>query len=123
MKTSKTYKIGDVVQVDLNPTIGHEKKKIRPCLVIEEGASALQLIIVLPITEAKAKHQSEIFVPIDDLPKAGLTKKSVIDCYQIRNISLKRVLKKLGNVDQALMNAVKNRLALILDIGHEHIEY
>lgn len=118
--TLSNYKAGDVVEVDLNPTIGDEKNKMRPCLIIEGGLTLLELVIVLPITGAKQKN-SPIFVPIIDLKLAGLKKPSAIDTYQIRAIFTKRVLQKLGTVSKQEMFKVRFNLARILSIDEAHL--
>jgi mRNA-degrading endonuclease toxin of MazEF toxin-antitoxin module len=79
--------------VDLNPTVGPEKKKERFCLVIEKSNSPLNLIMILPITNDTGKRNSQFYVPIADLKQAGLSKPSVIDCYQIRTVSTERLVK------------------------------
>ena len=113
---------GDIVLLNLDPTLGAEKNKTRPCLVLENGNhSKLPLIIVVPITDAAGKEKKRIFVSIPHPSNTGLSKKSVIDPYQIRSVSKTRVLKKLGYVDSPVLDQVKSRIALILDIGNEHI--
>src|ERR1700738_3549537 len=92
-KISLRIEAGDIVRVDLNPTVGHEKKKERFCLVDEKSSSHLDLIIILPITEDTGKRSSKLYVQIDDLKQAGLHKSSVVDCYQIRTVSIERLVK------------------------------
>lgn len=126
-KISLMLEAGDIVRVDLNPTVGHEKKKERFCLVIEKGSSHLDLIIVLPITEDTGKRSNKLYVQIADLKQAGLHKPSVVDCYQIRTVSIERLVKDQsgsftsGKVREDVMFEVRKRLALLLDIGEEHI--
>ena len=124
-KISFTIEVGDIVRVSLDPTVGHEKKKERFCLVIEKGSSHLDLIIVLPITNDTGKRNSQFYVPITNLKEAGLHKQSVIDCYQIRTISTDRLIKVksfvIGKIDQAGLFEVRQRLAWLLDIGEEHV--
>lgn len=126
-KISLRIEAGDIVRVDLNPTVGHEKKKERFCLVVEKGSSHLDLIIVLPITNDTGKRSNKLYVQIDDLKQAGLHKPSVIDCYQIRTISIERLVKNKsgsfasGKVNEDVIFEVRKRLALLLDIGEEHI--
>lgn len=118
---------GDIVRVDLNPTVGHEKKKELFCLVVEKGSSHLNLIIVLPITNDTGKRSNKLYVQIDDLKQAGLHKPSVVDCYQIRTVSIERLVKSKsgsfasGKVNEDVIFEVRKRLALLLDIGEEHI--
>ncbi len=84
-----------------------KSKKERFCLVIEKGNSHLNLIIILPITNDTGKRSSQFYVPITNLKEAGLQKPSVIDCYQIRTISIERLVKNkygsfaIGKVDEA----------------------
>jgi mRNA interferase MazF len=119
--------VGDIVRVTLDSTIGHEKKKERFCLVIEKGESHLNLIIILPITSDTGKGNSHFYVPIINLEEAGLSKPSVIDCYQIRTISSERLVKNkvekiaIGKINAATLYEVKQRLAWLLDIGEEHV--
>lgn len=120
---------GDIVRVCLDPTRGDEKQKERFCLVIENGNSHLNLIIVLPITADTGKRSSQFYVPIKNLKESGLQKPSVIDCYQIRTISTERLVKNksasfvIGKVDQIVLFEVKQRLAWLLDIGEEHVTF
>lgn len=116
-----TYEIGDVVWVNLNPTRGAEKRKTRPCLVVQKKITALDLLTVLPVTDDNGRRQAPFFAKIADFREAGLKKKSVIDCYQIRTISLERVDGKIGHVDHAVLDRVKSSLALILEIHSYHI--
>lgn len=126
-KTSITIEVGNIVRVDLDPTVGDEKKKERYCLVIEKGNSPLNLIIVLPITSDSGKRNTHFYVPITNLKYAGLHKPSVIDCYQIRTISIERLVKNkigafpIGKVDESVLFEVRQRLAWLLDIGEEHV--
>ena len=55
-KISLRIEAGDIVRVDLNPSVGQEKKKERFCLVVEKGSSHLDLIIVLPISNDAGKR-------------------------------------------------------------------
>lgn len=116
-----------IVRVDLNPTVCDEKRKERFCLVVEKGNSHLNLIIVLPITADTGKRSNKLYIQITDLKQAGLHKPSVVDCYQIRTVSIEGLIKNksgsfaTGNVSEEVMFEVRKRLALLLDIGEEHI--
>jgi len=126
-KTFHKLEAGDIVRVNLDPTIGDEKRKERFCLVLEGSQNHLNLIIVLPITEDNGSRQSQIFVPVDNLHKANLFKPSVIDCYQIRTISTKRLRNtveggfKFGSVSPRVLFEVRKTLSRILDIDEEHL--
>jgi mRNA interferase MazF len=125
-KISIEIEVGDIVRVALDPTVGDEKQKERYCLVIEKGNSHLNLIIILPITNDTGKRNSQFYVPITNIKEAGLLKPSVIDCYQIRTISIERIVKHklnftIGKIDESVLFEVRQRLAWLLDIGEEHV--
>ena len=123
----KQLSVGDIVIVNLDPTVGHEKQKTRVCLVVEAGGTPLELIIVLPIIEYHPGRSKYFFVPIPNYLELGLTKPSAVDCYQIRTLSLKRLKKEkdhphiLGKVSKFTLDEVRKRLALILDITEDHL--
>jgi mRNA interferase MazF len=114
--------VGDIVNINLNPTKGDEKSKVRPCIVIQNQITPLRLVTVLPITEDTGRRNNAFFVSIGDYHEVGLKKPSVVDCYQIRTVSMDRLSEEiLGNASE-LMDDIKKRLANILEITEEHIE-
>jgi mRNA interferase MazF len=84
----------DVFLVKLNPTIGSEIQKTRPCLVIspDEINSNLATVVVAPMTTSGKKYPSRIPVSFDD-------KDGFVTLDQIRSVSKDRLLKKLGTID------------------------
>jgi mRNA interferase MazF len=116
---SNSLNIGEVVLVNLDPTIGAEQKKTRPCVIINIHPK-LELVTVLPVTDATHK-KSKVFVPITDKKLAGLSKPSVIDTYQIRTISKQRIIRKLGNLSDYEVHECRKVLALIFEIDEEHL--
>lgn len=126
-KISFKIEVGNIVRVVLNPTVGDAKQKGRFCLVVEKGSSHLNLIIILPITNDTGKRNSQFYVPIANMKEAGLQEPSVIDCYQIRTVSIERLIKSksetfsIGKVDETVLFEVRQRLAWSLDIGEEHV--
>ncbi|MDQ1352388.1 MAG: mRNA interferase MazF [Acidobacteriota bacterium] len=121
MATILKLDIGDIVNIDLNPVRGEEKNKIRPCIILQNQITPLRLVTVLPITDDNGRRNSLFFCPIPDFKKAGLTKPSVVDCYQIRTVSVDRILyNKLGNARE-IIDEIKSRLANILEISIDHV--
>jgi len=80
----------EIVIVNLDPTIGSEIKKTRPCLIIspDEINENLKVIIVAPITSKSRKYPTRIEISIKG-------KKNWIVIDQIRTIDKRRVYKKL----------------------------
>ena len=110
---------GEVVRIALDPSKGSEQQKTRPCLVVSDS-SPLGLVVVLPITDGDGKR-GRLFVPIPDIKTAGLTKASVVDCFQIRCIDpTERAKGTMGTVGDDVMSNVRAVLADVLGIDEEH---
>ena len=92
-----------IVLVNLDPTIGSEIKKTRPCVIIspDEMNKYLRTIIVAPMTTTPRKYPSRIEVKHDQ--KIGWI---VID--QIRTIDKQRIIKTLGRLSQPEIKEVKS---------------
>lgn len=114
-----SYAIAEVVEVSLDPTIGQEQKKTRPCVVINVHPR-LDLVTVFPVTDSAGKN-GKVFVEIKDLKAAGLKKSSVIDTYQIRTLSIQRVIKRLGKISEEELFECRKSIALIYEIDEEHL--
>ena len=120
----KTLKIGDIVWVNLDPTLGDEIRKKRPVVVLNNGHEKhLRLAIVVPITNWTALWENNpFFVSMEPSKQNGLKKKSAIDCFQIRAVSHQRVVDRLGSVTPFELTQIKKSLALILDLEPEDCE-
>ena len=93
---------GDVWLVALDPTVGSEIQKTRPCVVISppELHDHLRTVIVAPMTTAG--RAAPFRVPLTFMRKKGLI---LLD--QIRTVDKTRLVKRAGAVsDTALSNAL-----------------
>ena len=120
----KTLKIGDIVWVNLDPSVGDEIKKKRPVVILNNGHEKhLRLAIVVPVTNwSEIWDNNPFFVSLDPSKQNGLKKKSAVDCLQVRAVSHQRVLDRLGTVTPSELTQIKKALALILDIEPEDCE-
>jgi mRNA interferase MazF len=84
----------DVYLVNLDPTVGSEIQKTRPCLVIspDEMNSNIQTVIIAPMTSAPKEYPTRIFCTFRK-------KQGQIVLDQIRTIDKVRLIKKLGTID------------------------
>ena len=84
----------DIVLVKLNPTVGSEIQKTRPCIVSSPNEmNMLNTVIVAPMT---SRGFDFIFRPkIEFEGKEGLV---LLD--QIRAVDKKRIIKKIGQVEE-----------------------
>ncbi len=91
-----------IVLVNLDPTVGSEIKKTRPCVVIspDELNQHLQTITIAPMTSQSKKYPTRIEVKHND--KTGWI---VLD--QIRTIDKTRILIVLDKLTDKEILAVK----------------
>jgi len=91
------------VLVNLDPTIGSEIKKTRPCVIIspDEMNKFLRTIIVAPMTTTSGKYPTRIELKHDR--KIGWI---VVD--QIRTIDKQRIIRVLGRLSQPEMKELKS---------------
>lgn len=92
-----------IVLVNLDPTVGSEIKKTRPCVIIspDEINKFLKTIIVAPMTTNLKKYPTRIEVKHND-------KKGMIVIDQIRTIDKSRILKKFDRLSKSEIQKCKN---------------
>jgi mRNA interferase MazF len=84
----------DVYLINLNPTIGSEIRKTRPCLIIspDEMNHYINTIIVAPMTTKGREYPTRVACKFQ-----GKQGQIVLD--QIRTVDKGRLVKRLGRVD------------------------
>lgn len=97
----------EIVLVNLDPTIGSEIKKTRPCVVIspDEMNKYLQTIVIAPLTSTSRPYPTRVEI-------TQTTIKGWIVLDQIRTIDRGRMIKKLGKLTTKEIESVK---AVILE--------
>lgn len=84
----------DIFLVSLDPTVGSEIQKTRPCLVIspDEMNRNIRTVIIAPMTSAKKDYPTRV-------PCTFKKKRGQIVLDQIRTIDKARLFQKLGTID------------------------
>src|SRR2546422_3591084 len=95
----------DVYLVNLDPTVGREIQKTRPCLVIspDEMNRAIATVIIAPMTTQGQPYPTR--VPCRFQGKDGLV---VLD--QLRTVDKARLVKRLGHISPSVQAATLNKL-------------
>jgi mRNA interferase MazF len=88
----------ELYTLNLDPTIGVEMKKTRPCLIIspDEMNQYVQSVIVAPLTAHFRNIPSR--VRIDASSSNGLSETSYVALDQIKTIDKVRCVRKLGTI-------------------------
>jgi len=91
----------DVFLVNLDPTVGSEIKKTRPCLVISpnEMNRWIRTVIVAPMTTKGREYPTRVGCQFE-----GKDGQIVLD--QIRTVDKSRLIRKLGSLDRDTQESV-----------------
>ena len=111
-------KQGEIWLINLDPSVGSEMRKTRPAVIVnDDNLGKLPLKVIVPVTDWKDKYQAALWM-IKIIPDAtnGLSKTSSIDCFQVRSVSEKRFVKKLGELNFDQRSQIKKALAKVLTI-------
>ncbi|MBF8264820.1 MAG: Programmed cell death toxin MazF [Dehalococcoidia bacterium] len=114
--TSPLPSRGEIWEVNLNPTRGHEQAGTRPALMVSVDTfnhGPAGLVVVLPITTTA--RGIPFHVPLGP-PEGGVKQPSFIKCEDVRSISRERLIAPWGAVSVSTMNAVEDRLRILLDL-------
>ena len=96
----------DVYLVSLDPTIGAEIQKTRPCLIIspDEMNAYIQTAIIAPMTTKARSYPTRVSCRFE-----GKDAHIVLD--QLRTVDQSRLIKRLGRISPATQKRVLNVLA------------
>jgi mRNA interferase MazF len=96
----------DVFLVNLDPTVGSEIQKTRPCVVIspDEMNRHIATVIVAPMTTKGQPYPTRIACQFQD--KDG---QIVLD--QLRTVDKTRLVRRLGQISASVQKAVLDTLA------------
>ena len=108
---------GTVVEVNLDPSVGREYMKKRPCLVLQSDLlnKHSQTTIVAPITGAENVKQGPTYVLIKK-GDGGLPKDSFVVCHQVRVVDESRIGKVYGMVTRETFSKVAEALKIVFDL-------
>jgi mRNA interferase MazF len=93
-------KRGEIWMVELDPVVGQEMQKIRPCVVISSNALRKRALrTIVPVTTWQEKFwEDELKIPLNPTATNGLDNESAIEALQPRTIALERFKDYLGRV-------------------------
>jgi mRNA interferase MazF len=96
----------DVYRVNLDPTVGAEIQKTRPCLIIspDEMNSTIQTAIIAPMTTKSRNYPTRVSCRFEG-------KDSYIVLDQLRTVDKARLISRLGHITPATRRRVLSVLA------------
>lgn len=105
-------KKGDLYYADLRPAVGSEQSGIRPILVIQNniGNRYSPTVIVAAVTSQPGKRSLPTHIVLGR--GNGLHQNSVVLLEQVRTIDRSRLRDYIGHLDELVMRAVDQGLAV-----------
>lgn len=96
--------------VNLDPTVGAEIKKTRPCLIVspDEINNFLKTVIIVPLTSVPRKLPTRI--PIKATTASGLPNDSYAVLDQLKTVDKSRILSHIGEISDSEKHAVSETL-------------
>jgi mRNA interferase MazF len=107
--------------LNFDPSFGHEYKKVRPALIIEnsEYLQSGNLITVLPISsKVKKRDELDVYLPKDK--KNRLMKNSIIKTKQISSFDKQRFIKYIGDCDVNVFREVQENIRCYFSINKKN---
>lgn len=103
---------GDIYWIDLNPTIGSEIKKLRPCVIVSATPinKARHTVVVVPLSSSP-----QVRPPIT-IGVTCLEKQVIAVCDQIRTVDKSRLRTRAGTLSLKDLNAMEDGLRQVLSL-------
>jgi mRNA interferase MazF len=109
---------GTVILVELDPTVGHEQRGVRPCIAVSDPAvnadQRFPLIAVVPVTGTAGVGA---LYPTLSAGESGLTKQSWALLDHLRSIDKRRVRRIFGQVSVTELADIEQGLELFLGLA------
>lgn len=114
-------KRGMVIDINLDPALGSETGKTRPCIVVtndiyNERAPVIQVVPITAWSAVKARIKTN--VQISPSLSNGLSKESIADCLQTRPVDRRfRLVKVRGMLEFHEMDEINVALKKVFDLS------
>src|SRR5258708_19603028 len=91
---------GEIYLTALDPALGHEIRKTRPALIIQNDISnqysSTTIVAAITSNVSTPPYPNEVIIPPG---RSGLSLTSTVRLDQLRTVHRQRLLKRLGEVD------------------------
>ncbi len=104
----------DIVYLTLNPTRGHEQRGLRPAVVISGNAFHVSgLCIVCPLTSTIHSFVGDILLVPNHINNLKVASEVLVG--HTRSVSIERISKKIGAIEDNELLAIFTGMDLVFD--------
>jgi len=105
---------GELWNVEIPATNGHEQSGSRPAIVLSEGEAGIAVMV--PLTSKLQSLKYKYTVEVIASKQNGLKIASVALVFQLRAIDSKRLKEKIGMLESKTMESIERQIRLLLKI-------
>lgn len=109
---------GEVWLVAFDPSVEAEIRKSRPAVIVSSDAiGVLPLRVVVPFTEWQPDFEAALWmVRVEPAATNGLSKASAADAFQVKSLSTRRFIRKLGTVSTQELRAIVTAIGTVIEL-------
>jgi mRNA interferase MazF len=108
---------GEIYLVNFDPTIGHEIRKTRPALVIQNDVSnqysPITVVAAISSQFSDPPFPREVII---EAHESGLDKRSAVIVNQIRSVDRQRLIKRVGKLSSRSLARVNESILISLGL-------
>jgi mRNA interferase MazF len=109
--SARVIKQFEIYWANLDPTVGSEIKKRRPCVVVSPDVmnKTLKTVLVVPVTSTIINWPFRMLIK-------SIGKESSAACDQLRTVSIERLSTKIGSLNQTEQKQILDVLVSIFSL-------
>ena len=109
-----TYRRGEIRWVNLDPTVGAESRKTRPCLIIQNDLMNQYGLLTIVVPFRPGHKQAPYAINVTATVSNGLDGDRFLDAGQIRAVDRSRILGLLGVLEAQYWDSLKSAINIVL---------
>jgi mRNA interferase MazF len=108
---------GDIYLIHFDPTVGHEIRKTRPAVIIQNDISnqysPITIVAAISSQFSDPPFPREVII---DVEESGLPKRSAVIVNQIRSVDRQRLGKRLGQLSASSIKRIDEAIRISLGL-------
>jgi mRNA interferase MazF len=108
------YRRGEIWWVNLDPTVGNETAKKRPCIILQNdvGNARSETTMVAPLLKGLKNYP--FVVNVEATADNGLDENRGVHLEQMRVVDNRRIDSKLGTLDDKYWSQIEKSVGIVL---------
>lgn len=111
------YRRGEIRWVKLDPTIGAEMQKTRPCLIVQNDIMNQYGLLTIVMPFRQGTKEAPYVVNVKATVMNGLDRDRFIDVGQIRSVDGSRILDLVGVLEAEYWEVIRAAVNVVLGFG------